>query len=178
MRSFDLEIQFGENNRSGGADFICTGSAGKFALEVTTINTSAMEKHTWMKNNQRGIDGGFYQYYPYLYQKLVGKEKQLAPYQFPGIVAIGSFHGESLALFRDVLADEYFNAFFSDLLSGALVHDENLKNISAFLLIGFGCNGYSIMGFLNPVIAYLFDIQLLPDVAFRQITETGLKDNK
>lgn len=176
MRSRDLEIEFGEKNKGGGADFICTGTTGKFALEVTTINTSAMEENTEMKNDQRGIDGGFYLIYPTLYQKMVEKVKQLSQYPFPGIVAIGSFHGESLTLFRDVLADEYLKVFFSDALHGSLAPDGNLKNISAFLLIGFGCNDYSIMGFLNPAPAHLFDIRLLPDIAFRQMTRKGLKE--
>ena len=175
LQSRNFKIDIGEENKCGGADFICTGKTGKFALEATTIDTYAMERKTLMKNDQRGISAGIYCSYPTLYQKLEGKVKQLSKYQFPRIVAIGSFHNESLILLRNVLADEYLYAFLTAERYGKLIPNQALKDISAFILIGFGYGEYSIIGFINPAPVYHFNIQLLADISFRQITEKGLK---
>lgn len=173
----NIEVKIGEECRTGGADFLCSTKIGKFAVEATTINTFSMEDKTGMKNDQMKISGDFYCAYPTLYQKLEDKTRQLSKYEFPGIVAIGSFHNESLTLFRHVMVDEYLNAFFCTDAYGNLKHNDALKNISAFMLIGFGHNEYSIMGFLNPKPAYHFSIRSLPDINFRRVTQMGL-DNK
>jgi hypothetical protein len=177
LRSRGLSIEIGEKDKSGGPDFICTGVSCKFVVEATTVNTFAMEDKTGMKHDQTGISGGFYGKYPTLYQKLISKTKQVAKYEIPKVVSIGSFHNESLTLFRDVMADEYLAVFFIRDSRGRPSPDETLKDISAFTLVGFGYDKYSVMGFLNPAPSYYFNIQFLPDICFRQITQQGLIDD-
>jgi hypothetical protein len=166
LQSFRISVEIGDDPISGGTDFICTVRDHKFAFEATTINTFAMERQTGLKNDQRETSGGFYQCYQGMFLKLEEKVKQLSRNKFPGIVCIGSFHNESMMIFRDVMADEYLDAF----------SNESLKSISAFILVGFGFDDYKMMGFLNPQPKYPFDIQLLPDVNFRKVTEKGIKE--
>lgn len=176
LQSQGIHVEIGDDPKSGGTDFICTAKDGKFAFEATSINTFRMEEGTGLKNDQTGISGGFYQRYPGLYQKLEAKVRQVSNYSFPRIVSIGSFHNESMTIFRDVIADEYLSAFFIRERNRDLVPNENLKAISAFLLVGFGYDEYRIMGFLNPAPEYPFDIHMLPDINFRKITERGIHE--
>lgn len=176
FRSNELEVDIGEGDRTGGPDFLCSNKMGKFALEATTINTFSMEIKTGMDNDQREILGGFYRAYPTLYQKLESKVRQVSGYHFPRIVAIGSFHNEALTLFRNVLVDEYLHAFLSYDRIGNLQPNETLRDISALILVGFGYNECTIIGILNPEPIYYFSIEFLPDIAFRRITERGLKE--
>lgn len=179
FRSYGLEVVIGENLKKRGPDFLCSCKMGQFALEVTIINTTSMEDKTGMKNCQKGILGGFYQAYqtdPALRQKLVEKAGQVSACHFPRIVAIGSFHNESLTLFREVLADEYLDVFLDSDSHGNLQPNVDLRDISAIVLIGFSGNDYTIMGILNPEPIYHFNIEILPDIAFRRITERGMKD--
>jgi len=176
LRARGLSVEIGESDKGGGPDFICTGMDCRFVVEATTINTFAMERKTGMKNDQTGISGGFYTKFPTLYQKLVRKAEQVAKYEIPRMVCIGSFHNESLILFRHVLADEYFPVFFKKDDHGRPSPNETLRNISAFALVGFGYDIYSVMGFLNPASSHYFGIQFLPDIWFRQITQQGLTD--
>ena len=135
-----------------------------------------MEDKTEMKHDQTGVPGGFYKKYPTLYQKLIAKTKQVSKYDIPRMVGIGSFHNESSTLFRPVLADEYFDVYFQRDNYGRASPDVTLKDISAFILVGFGYDKYSVMGFLNPAPSHYFGIQFLPDISFRQITQQGLTD--
>ena len=171
LQSLRISVEIGDDPVSGGTDFICTVRDHKFAFEATTINTYAMERQTGLQNDQREISGGCYQCYQGMFLKLEDKVKQLSRNEFPGIVCIGSFHNESRMIFRDVMADEYLDVFSMDVMA-----NESLKSISAFILVGFGFDDYKIMGFLNPQPKYPFDIQLLPDINFRKITEKGIKE--
>jgi hypothetical protein len=173
LQSQGIHVEIGDDPKSGGTDFICKVKDGQFAFEATSINTFRMAEKTGLKNDQTGISGGFYQRYPGLYQKLEAKVRQVSNYSFPRIVGIGSFHNESMTIFRDVMADEYLFAFFRE-RNRDLVPNENLKAISAFLLVGFGYDEYRVMGFLNPDPEYPFDIHMLPDINFRRITERGI----
>jgi len=175
LRSRGLRVEVGDTGTAGGADFICSGVNCRFVVEATTINTLAMEGKTEMKHDQTGIPGGWYSVYPTLYQKLIDKVKQVAKYDIPRMVSIGSFHNESLTLFRPVLADEYFAVFFNSDIRRPLPQ-ETLKNISTFTLVALGHEGYRAMGFLNPAPSYYFPIQFLPDIWFRQMTQQGLAD--
>lgn len=176
LRSRGLRVEIGDIGTSGGADFICTGVNCGFVVEATTINTLVLEDKTGMKHNQADISGGWYSPYPTLYQKLIDKVKQVAKYDIPRMVSIGSFHNESLALFRHVMADEYLAVFFTRDSHGRLLPEETLKDISAFTLVAFGHDGYSAMGFLNPAPSCYLGIQFLPDIWFRQMTQRGLAD--
>lgn len=176
LRSRGLRVEIGDTGTAGGADFICSDVSRRFVVEATTINTLAMEGKTGMKQDQDGIPGGWYSAYPTLYQKIIDKVKQVAKYDIPRIVSIGSFHNESFALFRHVMADEYFSVFFNCDKRGSSLPQDTLKDISAFALIAFGRDGYKAMGFLNPAPSYYFPIQFLPDIWFRQITQQGLED--
>ena len=173
IQSQGIHIEIGDDPKSGGTDFICKVNDRQFAFEATSINTFRMEEGTGLKNDQAGISGGFYQRYPGLYQKLEAKVRQVSKYSFPRIVGIGSFHNESMTIFRDVMADEYLFAFFIE-RNRDLVPNKNLKAISAFLLVGFGYDEYRAMGFLNPDPEYPFYINMLPDINFRRITERGI----
>lgn len=175
MRSLGLRVQIEESLRSGGADFICHADSGTFVLEVTTIHTSAMERKTGMKHDQRGVPGGFYRPYPTLYQKLLDKANQVSGYSLPRVVGIGTFHNEARTLLRPVMADKYLGVFTLD-EKWKLIPDTSLKDISAFLLIGVGQRDCIIMGFLNPDPNILFDTRHLPDISFRQLTKTGMND--
>lgn len=174
--SHGLRVEIGDTGTSGGADFICSGVSCRFVVEATTINTLVMENKTGMKHDQTGISGGWYRAYPTLYQKLIDKVKQVAKYDIPRMISIGSFHSESLALFRHVMADECFAVFFNRDSRGRPLPEDTLKDISAFALVAFGHDGYSVMGFLNPAPSYYFPVQFLPDIWFRQITQQGLAD--
>ena len=176
LRSRGLMVQIGDIGTSGGADFICSGASCKFVVEATTINTWAMERKTGMKHDQTGVTDGFYTAFPTLYEKLIDKVRQVGKYDVPRMVAIGSFHNESLTLFRDVMADEYLAVFFNHDSLSKPQSEDTLKDISAFAMIAFGHDGYSVMGFLNPVPYHYFGIQFLPDMWFRQITRRGLTD--
>jgi hypothetical protein len=176
LRARGLSVEIGESAKGGGPDFVCAGVSCRFVVEATTINTFAMENKTGMKDDQREVSGGFYEKFPTLYQKLIRKVKQVAKYEIPRMVCIGSFHNESLTLFRHVLEDEYFPVFFKRNDHGRLSPDETFKSISALALVGFGYDIYSAMGFLNPAPSHYFGIQFLPDIWFRQITEKGLAD--
>lgn len=176
FRSYEFQVAIGEDDKTGGPDFLCSNKMGKFALEATTINTISMEIKTGMKNDQREILGGSYRAYPTLYQKLESKVRQVSGYSFPRIVAIGSFHNEALTLFRNILVDEYLHAFLGFDKFGNLQPNETLKHISALILVGFGDNECIIIGILNPKPVYPFSIKFLPDIAFRRITESGLKE--
>ena len=176
LRSRGLIVEIGDTGAAGGADFICSGASCKFVVEATTINTWAMERKTGMKHDQTGVEGGFYKAFPTLYDKLIEKVRQVEKYDVPRMIAIGSFHNESSTLFRHVMADEYLAVFFNhDNLSRPLIED-TLKDISAFALMAVSNDGYSVMGFLNPVPYHYFGIQFLPDIWFRQITPRGLTD--
>ena len=176
LQSEGIHVEIGDDPKSGGTDFICTVKAKKFAFEATSINTFRMGEGTGLRNDQTGVSGGFYQRYPGLYQKLEGKVKQVSKTNLPGIVSIGSFHNESLTIFRDVMADEYLSAFFIRERNGNLIPNENLKAISGFILVGFGYDEYRIMGFLNPDPEYPFDIRTLPAIMFREITKKGIQE--
>lgn len=176
LRSYKLGVNIGESDNTGGADFLCLGEVGRFALEATTINTFSMENKTEMKNDQTETLGGFYRAYPTMYQKLESKVRQISRYDFPRIVAIGSFHNEALTLFRHVLVDEYLYAFLSPDQLGTLQPDKTLRDISAIILVGCGYSECTIIGILNPEPVYHFDIALLPDIAFRRINDRGMKE--
>mgnify|MGYP001618116965 CR=1 FL=1 len=176
LRARGLRVEIGDTGTTGGADFICSGVSCRFVVEATTINTLVMEDKTGMKHDQTGIPGGWYRAYPTLYQKLIDKAKQVAKYDIPRMGVIGSFHNESLSLFRHVMADKYFSVFFSRDSSGRPLPQDSLKNISAFTLVAFGHDRYRAMGFLNPFPSYYLPIQFLPDLWFRQITQKGLED--
>jgi hypothetical protein len=176
LRSRGLRVEIGDTGTTGGADFICSGVSCRFVVEATTINTLAMEDKTKMKHDQTGILGGWYSAYPTLYQKLLGKVKQVAKYDIPRMISIGSFHNESLLLFRNVMADEYFSVFFNCENSRRPQLQDTLKDISAFLLVAISHDGYRAIGFLNPEPSYYFPIQFIPDIWFRQITQQGLAD--
>ena len=176
LRARGFSVEIGESDKGGGPDFICAGVGCRFVVEATTINTFAMENKTGMKHDHTGISGGFYEKYPTLYQKLVSKAQQVAKYKIPSIVCIGSFHNESLTLFRHVLADEYLPVFFMQDDRRKPSPDNSLKNVSALALLGFGYDIYSMMGILNPAPSHYFGIQFLPDICFRQITQQGLAD--
>jgi hypothetical protein len=92
------------------------------------------------------------------------------------MVAVGSFHNESFALFRHVMADEYLSIFFNCDNPNSVKPQETLKDISAFALIAFGQERYSAVAFLNPAPTHYFGIQFLPNMWFRQITNIGLTD--
>lgn len=176
LRSRGLIVEIGDAGNVGGADFICSSANCKFVVEATTINTWAMERKTGMKHDQVAVEGGFYEVFPTLYEKLIEKVKQVEKYDFPRMIAIGSFHNESSVLFRHVMADEYLAVFFNhDNLCRPILTD-TLKDISAFALMAVGNDGYSVIGFLNPIPYHCFKIQSLPDIWFRQITSRGLTD--
>ena len=176
LRSRGLIVKIGDTGCVGGADFICSGASCKFVVEATTINTWAMERKTGMKHDQTDVEGGVYNAFPTLYEKLIEKVKQVETSDVQRMIAIGSFHNESLTLFRHVMADEYLAVFFKhDNLCRPLIED-TLKDISAFALMAVSNDGYSVMGFLNPAPYHYFGIQFLPDIWFRQITSHGLTD--
>jgi hypothetical protein len=176
LQSQGIHVEIGDNPKSGGTDFICTVKGKKFAFEATSINTFRMEEGTGLRNDQRGISCGFYQRYPGLYQKLEGKVKQVSKTNLPAIVSIGSFHNESMTIFRGVMADEYLSAFFIRGKNGKLIPNRNLKAISAFILVGFGYDDYKTMGFLNPDPEYPFDMRMLPAIMFRKIAKKGIQE--
>ena len=176
LHSRGLIVQIGDTGTAGGVDFICSGASCKFVVEATTLNTWAMERKTGMKHDQTGVKGGFYTAFPTLYEKLIDKVRQVEKYNVPRMVAIGSFHNESLTLFRHVMADEYLAVFFNHDSFSRPQPEDTLKDISAFAMIAFGNDGYSVMGFLNPVPYHYFGIQFLPGIWFRQITRRGLTD--
>ncbi len=176
LRSRGLKVEIGDTCNAGGADFVCCGVSCRFVVEATTINTHAMERKTGMKHDQTGISGGWYTAFPTLYEKLTDKIRQVQRYDVPRMVAIGSFHNESLALFRHVMADEYFAVFFNRDSLSRLLPEDTLKDISTFAMMAFGHDGYSIMGFLNPAPYHYFGIQFLPNMWFRQITQRGMTD--
>ena len=176
LQSQGILVEIGDDPKSGGADFICTVKGKRFAFEATSIDTFRMGAGTGLRNDQTGISGGFYQRYPGLCQKLVDKVKQVSKTNLPGIVSIGSFHNESMTIFMDVMADEYLSVFFIRERNGNLIPNENLKAISAFILVGFGYDEYRIMGFLNPDPEYPFDIRMLPAIMFRKITKKGIQE--
>jgi hypothetical protein len=175
LRSRGLKIEIDDTGVAGGSDFICSGVSCRFVVEATIINTHTMERKTEMKHDQTGISGGCYIAFPTLYQKLTDKVKQVTKYEVPRMVSIGSFHNESLSLFRHSMADEYFSVFFNCDICRPLPQD-SLKDISALTLVAFNRDGYRVMGFLNPAPSYYFPIQFLPDIWFRQITKQGLEE--
>lgn len=168
----NIEVTPCDDLKSGGPDFLCLIGNVQFIAEATTIDISALENQTGMKHDQTNINSGFYEIYPSLYSKLTKKTKQVSGRNVPRIVFIGSFHNESLTLFREVLADEYLPAFFND----DLKPDKLLQNISAFALVGTGFTSYSLMGFLNPSPIFHFDEKLIPNMNFRKITKRGIKE--
>lgn len=177
LRSRGLSVNIAEQKLTGGPDFFCSGNGWQFVAEATTINTTSMENKTGMENDQSYVEGGFYRAYPTVWQKLNQKVRQLSKYKLPGILVIGSFHSESMTLFRDVLADEYLSAFFNKKESfDALLSNSHLRAISAFALIGFNYNEYSCAGFLNPSPMYPFNLSLLPDISFRRVTARGVAE--
>lgn len=175
IRSMDLHVQIEEHPRIGGADFVCHAKSGSFVLEVTTIHTSAMERKTGMKNDQRRVSGGSYCPYPTLYKKLLDKASQVSGYSLPRVVGVGTFHNEAKTLLRPVMADEYLGVFTVE-EKWKLIPDTTLNDISAFLLIGVGQEHYIMMGFLNPVPSVPFDTRYLPDINFRQLTNKGMNE--
>lgn len=176
LRSRGLNVQIGDTGAEGGADFVCSGASCRFVVEATTINTWAMERKTGMKHDQADVSGGWFTPFPTLYEKLTDKTRQVERYNVPRMVAIGSFHNESSALFRHVMADEYLAVFFDRDNFRGPQPQEALKDISAFALIAFSHAGYSAIAFLNPAPSHYFGIQFLPGIWFRQITNAGLAD--
>jgi hypothetical protein len=176
LHSRGLNIEIGDTRAAGGADFICSGASCKFVVEATTINTWAMERKTGMKHDQTHVSGGWYTAFPTLYEKLTDKIRQVERYDVPRMIAIGSFHNESLALFRHVMADKYLAVFLNHDNCSKPQPEGTLTDISAFALIAFGHAGYSAMAFLNPTPRHYFGIQFLPDIWFRQVTHDGLTD--
>jgi hypothetical protein len=130
-----------------------------------------------MEKDQTKTAGGSYKAYRTLWRKLKAKASQLSECRLPIVVAIGSFHNESLTLFDDVLIDEYLSAFFQEPdRTGDLLLNAALEAISAFVLIGFGYNEYTITGCLNPSPVHHFDTTALPDVPFRKMSDRGLRE--
>lgn len=165
LKSFKIFTEIDDNPKSGGTDFICNVNGHSFSCEATIINTIAMERQTLLKHDQRKNTGGFFQPYQEISSKLKNKVKQLSRNDNPGIVFIGTFHNESRMILFEAMADWYLSAFLN----------ENLKEVSAFILVGINIDTYSMMGFLNPKPMYYFDIKWLPGINFRKMTKEGLK---
>ncbi len=68
------------------------------------------------------------------------------------------------------MADDYLSVFVLNNFEDSSMN-KNLEDISAFILIDIGYNSYGLKGFLNPKPIYPFDIKLLPDIWFRQLTK-------
>ena len=204
-QSYGFEVTLGEVPGEGGVDFICRTKDRSFALEVTRLDTSSVERRSGVKNVAADGRGGTPSFIlDLLRRKASGKANQLSGYEMPRVLSIGSTHCFAHT-FMGKLAAEWLltsepkisvpigpagspesepchvtsleqSVFFKLDKSDKITLCRS--SISAILLVGLYHDSCSLVGLLAPKPDYPFDAHMLPDVPFVRATNWPFRDGK
>lgn len=176
-------------------DFLCTRSGQPFYVDATCIEEDTVTRRTCLRNdgslqtltNPEPLNWA-------IFNKCIEKASQFKGLTLPGLVAIGTFHGEaamfsfsppwpdmiltgmatrSVTIDKDSLSSVGAITQTSELRSAAFLRFENgdeigfaRSSISGLLLCGLSLQPAWIIGLLHPNPARPFDPKLLPRVSF------------
>lgn len=192
-RSYNLNPKISEIIGEGGVDFLCNFNSSSFILEVIHLNTESIEKQTGISNKPVSGEGGSFSMITHVLRRKAGnKAGQVANYNMPRMLCIGSSHVASTILLgkqaaewlltsetkfsvpvgvpnaKSQLITNLDNSVFFRFNEKGLM-EPCRQSISAILLAVLDSDSCLLLGVLHPQPSHFFDISCLPDVPFVQV---------
>jgi hypothetical protein len=191
-----------EHLSDGGPDYICYQGNKHFYVEATCLQRATVTENTGLDPSPRGAQD-FGLLTNWIFQKANAKAKQCSGLDGACLLAIGTLHSQASAICFDRFhAEECLTGIPKieadiDTRTGGMVgeprnvtnlekavpirpdqsgqrlFEEARKSLSGLLLCGFGCRPSVITGLLHPNPARPFDVDLLPNIAFGSLRESG-----
>jgi hypothetical protein len=179
---------------TGGVDFICRRGADEvFVVEVTSLRSEAVAKHSRIPVTANEGDGGAFQMTTrQLFYTVRDKADQLADYHCPRVLAITSVHFASSFLLGAQGAEYLLTSeptityslgtpgtsptlttnlrtsvFFAPGESGEIV--PRRRSVSGILLIGLFDDQCNVIGLLHPEPVHPLNIERFREVPFLQL---------
>lgn len=201
LRDQGLLVEPYEDLSIGGPDYCCIRSEQRFYVEVTSLETAAVERAIWIPDDPKWQGGNVGSMSNLIRTAVCNKVRQCsAANDAPILVAIGLHHSWASmdvdeGLVSDMLiSDEFYTVpiapgrgptspgYFATGLRDALfmeaigdVAKEKRQPVAGVLVFGLGVSPLNVIGVVNGHAHRPFDPALLPDIHFG---ETNIVENR
>jgi len=202
LRSECDNIDVSEDISTGGVDFLCKKNDLEFVVEVTCLESSAVEKQSGITNKiENKAKTVWYSMITNIIRtKVSGKTRQLSGYPMPRVLAITTEHIGGNAVFGTRAAEFVLTGetkisipigettrksnLITDLSDSVFFRFKNnsidscRNSISAIILVQFLNDKCNLLGILHPDPVYQFHISLLPNIPFLRLKSWPIKNNQ
>lgn len=204
LNSNRFKVKNFEDPAKGGPDFICEGYSRQFIVEVTSLDSNAVENHSGIPNRiPDGIEAHSFNAINHLLKrKATEKTTQVAGLELPRVLAITIEHVHSGVLFT---TDMIQNLMTGDTKISVPLNDPDAiskettsldnsvffkfskedgkivpcrQSISAIITLEIFNNECRVLGMLHPDPAVKFSPGFLPTTPFLKLVEWPIKENK